>query len=57
MLNHQGTTCQIVKHSEETGSVFDKCAKEHKCSISTHIEVVGEAREAIREVQEKVCNF
>jgi predicted nucleic-acid-binding protein len=57
MLNHQDTTCQIVKQFEETGSVFDKSAKEHKCSISTCTEVVGEAQEAITEVQEQVCNF
>lgn len=47
MLNHQDTTCQIVKKFEKTGSVFDKRAKEHKCSISLHTEVDGAAQEAI----------
>jgi transposase len=39
---------RIVKQSEETGSVFDKCARGHKHGLSIHTEeIVSSAREAV----------
>jgi hypothetical protein len=57
MLNHQDTTCQIVEQFEVRGSVFDKHAKEHKCSISICTEVVGAAQEPITGSPRKSVQF